>query len=88
VYKTGLAIMLADEPFPLMSPERNVALYKYDMLTTKRTTSSDNDFQTLVKALDADLKIRDSSQQCLPKGTLRYANTIRPDSVFIFCINS
>ena len=45
-----------------MSPERNVALYKYDMLTTKRTTSSDNDFQTLVKSLDADLKIRDGEE--------------------------
>ena len=32
------------------------------MLTTKRTTSSDNDFQTLVKALDADLKIRDGEE--------------------------
>jgi GNAT superfamily N-acetyltransferase len=32
------------------------------MITTKRTNSSDNDFQTLVKALDADLKIRDGAE--------------------------
>ncbi|MBK6991106.1 MAG: GNAT family N-acetyltransferase [Chitinophagaceae bacterium] len=32
------------------------------MLTTKRTRSSNIDFQTLVKALDADLKIRDGEE--------------------------
>ncbi|HQZ78902.1 MAG: GNAT family N-acetyltransferase [Chitinophagaceae bacterium] len=32
------------------------------MLTTKRTASSDTDFQTLVKALDTDLKIRDGEE--------------------------
>jgi len=32
------------------------------MLITKRITSSNADFQTLVKALDADLKIRDGDE--------------------------
>ncbi|MEO5948674.1 MAG: GNAT family N-acetyltransferase [Chitinophagaceae bacterium] len=32
------------------------------MIITKRTKSSNNDFQTLVKALDADLKIRDGEE--------------------------
>ncbi len=32
------------------------------MITTKRTNSANNDFQTLVKALDADLKTRDGEE--------------------------
>ena len=32
------------------------------MIITKRTDSSDKDFQALVKALDADLKIRDGAE--------------------------
>lgn len=45
-----------------MYSEGEITLYKYDMLTTKRTTSSDTDFQKLVNALDADLKIRDGEE--------------------------